>query len=89
MADDTERETTATKELDKLTAAFHRAERSLDRARDALHEGIVRHLREQNAKPSVVSRHTPYDRNYVRGLAKAAGVPPVREPRARAADKGE
>ncbi|MFB7900427.1 hypothetical protein ACFC1B_29375 [Streptomyces xiamenensis] len=89
MADDTrEREAAAVEELDKLTATYRRAERALDRARDALHEGIVRHLAEQNAKPSVVARHSPYDRNYVRGLAKAAGVPPLREGAARADAEG-
>lgn len=79
MADDQrEREAAAVEELDKLTAAFRRTERAHEKARDALHEGIVRHLSERNAKPSVVARHSPYDRNHIGRIAKGAGVPPLR-----------
>lgn len=69
----------ALKELDKLTTAYAAAERKLDKARDALHDAIIKHLKEQNARPGEVSEHTPYDRNHIRRLAKAAGVPPLRE----------
>jgi len=75
----------ALKELDKLTAAYAAAEKKLDAARDALHDGIIKHLREQNARPGEVSDHTPYDRNHIRRLAKAAGVPPLRERTVRSA----
>lgn len=79
------REAEATAELDKLTASFKRAERNYNKARDALHEAIVRHLTERNAAPGVVSKHSPYDRNHVGRIAKAAGVPPLRK-RTSAAD---
>lgn len=85
--DDKAREAEAVAELDKLTAAYRRTERSYNKARDALHEAIVRHLTERNAAPSVVSRHSPYDRNHVGRIAKAAGVPPLRK-RPSAADDG-
>ncbi|WP_412079010.1 hypothetical protein ACLF6K_37335 [Streptomyces xanthophaeus] len=72
------REQAALKELDKLTASFKDAEAALDRARDALQEAIVRHLSERNAAPGKVSEHSPYDRNHIRRIAQAAGVPPLR-----------
>lgn len=74
-----EREATALAELDKLTAAYQRAERARDKARDALHEAIIRHLMERNAQPGKVAEHSPYDRNHVGRIAKAAGVPPLRK----------
>ena len=72
------RETAALAELDKLTAAYRRAEATLDRARDALHSSIVKHLMERNAPPGKVADHSPYDRNHIRRIADAAGVPPLR-----------
>lgn len=73
------REAAALAELDELTAAFKETGEAHERARDALHEAIVRHLRERNAPPSMVAKHSPYDRNHVGRIAKAAGVPPLRE----------
>lgn len=69
----------ALKELDKLTAAYEAAERALDKRRDALHSAIVKHLMERAVRPVEVEKHTPYDRNHIRRIASAAGVPPLRE----------
>lgn len=65
-------------ELDALTAVFKNAEDALNKAREAVQEAIVRHLREQNAPPGKVAEHSPYDRNHVGRLAKAAEVPSLR-----------
>jgi hypothetical protein len=73
-----QREKAALDELDKLTTAYRRAEATLDRARDALHASIVKHLTERNAPPGKVAEHSPYDRNHIRRIADAAGVPPLR-----------
>lgn len=73
------REQAALEELDALTATFKEAEGAYTEARDALHASIIKHLMERNATPGNVSKHTPYDRNHVGRIAKAAGVPPLRE----------
>jgi hypothetical protein len=78
----------ALKELDKLTAAYEAAESALDKRRDALHSAIVKHLMERNVRPVEVEKHTPYDRNHIRRVASAAGVPPLRERTVRSA-KGD
>lgn len=78
----------ALKELDKLTAAYEAAKKPFEEARDALHDAIVKHLKERNARPGEVSDHTPYDRNHIRRIASAAGVPPLRERTVRSA-KGD
>jgi hypothetical protein len=76
--DDKAKEEAALAELDRLTAAYKRAEAAREKARDALHTAIVKHLMERNAPPGKVAEHTPYDRNHVGRIAKAAGVPPLR-----------
>ncbi|MEU7149172.1 hypothetical protein AB0B15_14220 [Streptomyces sp. NPDC045456] len=73
------RKEAALRELDELSAAFEAAKKPFDEARDALHSAIVKHLRERNARPGEVAQHTPYDRNHVGRLAKAAGVEPLRK----------
>lgn len=78
----------ALKELDRLSAAYEAAKKPFDDARDALHDAIVKHLKERNARPGEVSDHTPYDRNHIRRIAQAAGVPPLRERTVRSA-KGD
>ncbi|WP_329368811.1 hypothetical protein OG896_24765 [Streptomyces sp. NBC_00669] len=65
-------------ELDRLTRAFNTAQDRVEKARGPLHEAIVRHLRERSARPGVIAEHTPYDRNHVGALGRAAGVPPVK-----------
>lgn len=74
--------TDAIAELDRLAAAFTKAEGALDAARKPLHEAIVQHLMARSAPPGKIADHTPYDRNHVGRLAKAAGVPPLRGPNA-------
>ncbi|MCY0957699.1 hypothetical protein [Streptomyces sp. H27-H5] len=75
-------EQSALAELDRLTRTFTQATTRLDEAREALHEGIVRHLRARSAPPGKLADHTPYDRNHVGRLAKGAGIPPLRGPNA-------
>ncbi|WP_327415438.1 hypothetical protein [Streptomyces sp. NBC_01233] len=72
----------AVAELDRLTAAFRKAEDDLEKARTPVHEAIVRHLHARSAPPGLLADHTPYDRNHVGRLGKAAGVPPLRGPNA-------
>ncbi|MFJ8583652.1 hypothetical protein ACIRD2_03190 [Streptomyces sp. NPDC093595] len=79
------REEAALKELDQLTAAFRKAEEQLERARTALQAAIVKHLKERNASPGKVAEHSPYDRNHIRRIANAAGVPPLRPSTVRSA----
>ncbi|MFC9341448.1 hypothetical protein ACFT0G_25465 [Streptomyces sp. NPDC057020] len=80
-------EQAALAELDRLNKTFTKAEEALDTARTPLHEAIVKHLRERSAPPGVIADHTPYDRNHVGRLGKAAGVPPLRGPNAAPAPK--
>ncbi|MET9521491.1 hypothetical protein [Streptomyces coeruleorubidus] len=75
----------ALRELDELSAAYEAAVKELDERRDALHDAIVKHLSERNARPGEVSEHTPYDRNHIRRIANAAGVKPLRERTVRSA----
>jgi hypothetical protein len=82
------REEAALEELDELSAAYEAAKKPFDEARDALHAAIIKHLMERNARPSVVTKHTPYDRNHIRRIANAAGVPPLRERTVRSAKDG-
>lgn len=80
MADyDPDKMSAAFAEMDQLTADFHTAEQALERAREAVQEGIVRHLTERNAPPGRLAEHTPYDRNHVGRIARAADVPTIRE----------
>ncbi|TDD64792.1 hypothetical protein E1262_27275 [Jiangella aurantiaca] len=75
-ANDTE--AAALAELDRLTASYTAAAANLERARAELHDAIIRHLRERSAPPGKIADHTPYDRNHIGRLGRAAGVPPIR-----------
>lgn len=77
---DPEIEAAALEEIDRLTADYRAALDVVEEKRAALHEAIVRHLSERNAAPGKISDHSPYDRNHVRMLGRAAGVPALREP---------
>ncbi len=80
MADyDPDKMSAALAEMDQLTANFHAAEQALERAREAVQEGIVRHLTEGNAPAGKLAEDTPYDRNHVGRIARAANVPTIRE----------
>ncbi|MCG6493414.1 hypothetical protein [Kitasatospora sp. A2-31] len=65
--------------LAKLSAAYLAAEAELEAARDALNTGIVDVLKARALGPSEVTRIVPYERQHVGRIAKAGGVPPLRE----------
>lgn len=69
-------------ELDRLTSVFTASEARIDTARKPLHEAIVKHLKARSAPPGKIADHTPYDRNHVGRIGKAAGVPSLRGPNA-------
>lgn len=77
-ADEIECEKRALAELDQLTAEYLAARQERDEARGALHESLVRHLSAPNIRPCQAAEHSPYDRNHVGRIAKAAGIPPAR-----------
>lgn len=72
-------EAAALEEIDRLTTAFKEAQAVANEKRDALHEAIVRHLRERNAPPGKIAKHSEYDRNHIGRIRDAAGIPPLRE----------
>lgn len=76
---DQEAQSVALAEIEQLTTIYKGAEDALDTARDALQEAIVRHLRERHAPPGLIANASPYDRNHVGRIARAAGVEPLRE----------
>lgn len=65
--------------LAKLAHAFTKAEQHLEVARKDLNDGIVDVLMARTLGPSEVTRLVPYERQHVGRIAKAAGVPPLRE----------
>ncbi|MFE6868334.1 hypothetical protein ACFVFS_17430 [Kitasatospora sp. NPDC057692] len=65
--------------LAELSAAYTAAEDALDTAREALNAGIVEVLKARALGPSEVTRIVPYERQHVGRIAKAGGVPPLRE----------
>nr|BEK68828.1 hypothetical protein KPHV_60550 [Kitasatospora purpeofusca] len=69
----------ARRRLAELSAAYTDAEDALDAAREALNAGIVEVLTARSLGPSEVSRLVPYERQHVGRIAKAGGVPPLRE----------
>lgn len=66
--------------LADLSAAYTAAESQLEDARLALNEGIVDILMARTLGPSEVTRLVPFERQHVGRIAKAGGVPPLREP---------
>ncbi|MBV6697465.1 hypothetical protein KV557_10045 [Kitasatospora aureofaciens] len=65
--------------LAELSAAYTEAEAKLEAARVALNAGIVDVLKARTLGPSEVTRIVPYERQHVGRVAKAGGVPPLRE----------
>ncbi|MFJ2882434.1 hypothetical protein [Streptomyces sp. NPDC087272] len=65
-------------ELDKLTAAFNRAEVKVKKARGPLHEAIIRIYTERTLTREAIAKHTPYKRNHVGHIVKTAGAPAIR-----------
>lgn len=66
--------------LEDLSAQYKAAERQMEEVRTKLNEGIVKVLMARALGPSDVTRIVPYERQHVGRVAKAAGVPPLREP---------
>lgn len=65
--------------LAKLSDRYTAAERELEAAREALGAGIVATLKARTLGPSEVTRLVPFERQHVGRIAKAGGVPPLRE----------
>lgn len=74
-----DQEQAARQKLAELSASFTKAEARLEAARKALNDGIVDILMARALGPSEVTRLVPYERQHVGRIAKAAGVPPLRE----------
>lgn len=55
------------------------ADEQLKEAREALGEAIADALR-AGVRPTDLEREVPYKREHIRRIARAAGVPPLREP---------
>jgi hypothetical protein len=70
----------ARNKLAELSAAYTAAENQLEEARRALADGIVTVLKAKTLGPSEVTRLVPFERQHVGRIAKAGGVPPLREP---------
>lgn len=73
-------------ELDALTEALVAANQAAKDARSNLHKAIEKHLRARSAPPGELADHTPYDRNHVDRLRRAAGIPKLRGSQAGADD---
>ncbi|MEU1284935.1 hypothetical protein [Kitasatospora sp. NPDC005856] len=65
--------------LAELSAAYADAEAKFEEAREALSAGIVDVLMSRTLGPSEVTRLVPFERQHVGRIAKAGGVPPLRE----------
>jgi hypothetical protein len=75
---DEETQAKALAELDELSKPFTKANSKAEDAREALHAAIVRHYTERTLPPGELAKHTPYDRNHIHRIAKAAGAPKLR-----------
>lgn len=67
-----------TRALTRLRAAAARVRQHEDE-REELAAAIVEALTTGGMRPNEVDKEVPYDRNHIRRIAKAAGVPPLRE----------
>lgn len=70
---------TARDQLAELSTRYTDAEAEFDAAREALSAGIVAILKARTLGPSEVTRLVPFERQHVGRIAKAGGVPPLRE----------
>jgi hypothetical protein len=75
----------AERAMAELRAAVAEFDRCQD-VRDRLHQAIASALRAGN-RPRDVTKEVPYDRNHVRRIADAAGVPALREPTVKPRDR--
>lgn len=76
---DSEAEAAALRELDALTAAFKAAEERVKASREKLQAAIAKHYAARTLKPGEIAKHSPYERNHILRIARAANVPPIRE----------
>ena len=67
-------------QLTELSTRYTDAEKEFEAAREALSTGIVTILKARTLGPSDVTRLVPFERQHVGRIAKAGGVPPLREP---------
>ncbi|MDN3056882.1 hypothetical protein PH213_20470 [Streptomyces sp. SRF1] len=75
---DEDTEAKALAELDELTAAFEKAEGMVDTRRTSLHDAIVKHYTARTLRPGEIAGHSPYDRNHIGRIVKAADAPRLR-----------
>lgn len=58
-------------ELDQLTADWRKAEAAIDKTRPLIHAEIIKHY-EAGVGPEELSKHTPYDRNWIGEIARSS-----------------
>lgn len=76
----TEEEKQAARErLTRLTGRYEKAETQLEQVRKEVTDEIAAILMDRILGPSEVTRLSPFERQHVGRIAKAAGVPPLRE----------
>ncbi|MFB7496054.1 hypothetical protein ACFC09_15405 [Streptomyces sp. NPDC056161] len=68
---DPEVQAAALAELDQLTTAYRQAEGTIERTRPLIHTEIVKHY-EAGVGPEELSKHTPYDRNWIGEIARSS-----------------
>lgn len=78
MASEEEKQA-ARERLTKLTGRYEKAESQLEQARKEVTDEIAAILMARTLGPSEVTRLSPFERQHVGRIAKAAGVPPLRE----------
>lgn len=69
----------ARERLVKLTGRYEKAENQLEEVRKEVTDEIAATLMARILGPSEVTRLSPFERQHVGRIAKAAGVPPLRE----------
>lgn len=65
--------------LTELTTRYQAIEEQLNEVRQEVNAEIVSILKAQILGPSEVARLSPYERQHVGRIAKAANIPPLRE----------
>lgn len=65
--------------LARLTGRYEKAETQLEQVRKELSDEIAAILMARTLGPSEVTKLSPFERQHVGRIAKAAGVPPLRE----------
>jgi hypothetical protein len=68
---DPEVQAAALAELDQLTTAFRKAGAMIEKTRPLIHAEIVKHY-EAGVGPEELSKHTPYDRNWIGEIARGS-----------------